>query len=142
MLFSTTKLELTFDAGAFSAGRVFSCQPAIGNLSRPSNVEKMVDGHFGRETMEKRFIQAVLITLAFFAGVLPSWAEFRLEKDLKLAPGGRFVLESDAGSVTVTGSKASDRKSTRLNSSHLVISYAVFCLKKNTNMSSSTVLDS
>src|SRR5256885_7304560 len=26
--------------------------------------------------------------------------------------------------------KAIDRKSTRLNSSHLVISYAVFCLKK------------
>src|SRR2546426_2701517 len=26
-----------------------------------------------------------------------------------------------------------DRKSTRLNSSHLVISYAVFCLKKKTN---------
>src|SRR5256885_7585229 len=27
---------------------------------------------------------------------------------------------------------AKDRKSTRLNSSHLVISYAVFCLKKKT----------
>src|SRR5256885_5357603 len=27
-----------------------------------------------------------------------------------------------------------DRKSTRLNSSHLVISYAVFCLKKKNNM--------
>src|SRR5256885_12092128 len=27
-----------------------------------------------------------------------------------------------------------DRKSTRLNSSHLVISYAVFCLKKKTNV--------
>src|SRR5256885_10487617 len=27
--------------------------------------------------------------------------------------------------------KVQDRKSTRLNSSHLVISYAVFCLKKN-----------
>src|SRR5256885_10450221 len=27
----------------------------------------------------------------------------------------------------------SDRKSTRLNSSHLVISYAVFCLKKKTS---------
>src|SRR5256885_11979185 len=26
-----------------------------------------------------------------------------------------------------------DRKSTRLNSSHLVISYAVFCLKKNSH---------
>src|SRR5256885_5367629 len=35
--------------------------------------------------------------------------------------------------VTVTVQKAGsrrDRKSTRLNSSHLVISYAVFCLKK------------
>src|SRR2546426_3188910 len=29
-----------------------------------------------------------------------------------------------------------DRKSTRLNSSHLVISYAVFCLKKKLNLSS------
>src|SRR5256885_5792663 len=28
---------------------------------------------------------------------------------------------------------AEDRKSTRLNSSHLVISYAVFCLKKKQN---------
>src|SRR5256885_6458634 len=28
------------------------------------------------------------------------------------------------------GSLVQDRKSTRLNSSHLVISYAVFCLKK------------
>src|SRR5256885_12061583 len=27
-----------------------------------------------------------------------------------------------------------DRKSTRLNSSHLVISYAVFCLKKKTHL--------
>src|SRR2546426_6131962 len=30
-----------------------------------------------------------------------------------------------------------DRKSTRLNSSHLVISYAVFCLKKKTPVNSS-----
>src|SRR5256885_4498950 len=29
--------------------------------------------------------------------------------------------------------KFSDRKSTRLNSSHLVISYAVFCLKKKSD---------
>src|SRR5256885_11943680 len=35
----------------------------------------------------------------------------------------------------------SDRKSTRLNSSHLVISYAVFCLKKKkTNKSESLML--
>src|SRR5690606_40215123 len=30
------------------------------------------------------------------------------------------------------GTKALDRKSTRLNSSHVKISYAVFCLKKKT----------
>src|SRR5256885_13227731 len=34
-----------------------------------------------------------------------------------------------------------DRKSTRLNSSHLVISYAVFCLKKkNLNTSTQTII--
>src|SRR2546426_4135102 len=33
--------------------------------------------------------------------------------------------------------RAGDRKSTRLNSSHLVISYAVFCLKKKKNGESS-----
>src|SRR5256885_5875975 len=32
----------------------------------------------------------------------------------------------------ITFSTHGDRKSTRLNSSHLVISYAVFCLKKKT----------
>src|SRR3989454_9266146 len=34
---------------------------------------------------------------------------------------------------------AVDRKSTRLNSSHLVISYAVFCLKKKTTQRTITV---
>src|SRR2546422_2072590 len=34
-----------------------------------------------------------------------------------------------------------DRKSTRLNSSHGYISYAVFCLKKKKNRKTSTVLD-
>src|SRR5207244_9506974 len=34
----------------------------------------------------------------------------------------------DAGSIAVA---TKDRKSTRLNSSHQIISYAVFCLKKN-----------
>src|SRR5256885_10694916 len=34
----------------------------------------------------------------------------------------------------------SDRKSTRLNSSHLVISYAVFCLKKKKHTASDNIL--
>src|SRR5699024_11574539 len=35
--------------------------------------------------------------------------------------------------ATATFYSASDRKSTRLNSSHVSISYAVFCLKKKKN---------
>src|SRR5256885_10264212 len=34
------------------------------------------------------------------------------------------------GPPTAARARMGDRKSTRLNSSHLVISYAVFCLKK------------
>src|SRR5256885_4085938 len=41
---------------------------------------------------------------------------------VRLSDGDELVLE--------TGPYIQDRKSTRLNSSHLVISYAVFCLKK------------
>src|SRR2546426_12323408 len=37
-----------------------------------------------------------------------------------------------ATGFAVAGIMCRDRKSTRLNSSHLVISYAVFCLKKKT----------
>src|SRR5689334_24670494 len=44
---------------------------------------------------------------------------------------------SDGGAMAFTNSDGSyylkDRKSTRLNSSHSSISYAVFCLKKKTN---------
>src|SRR5947207_10932853 len=36
--------------------------------------------------------------------------------------------------MTPEGMKRTDRKSTRLNSSHTVISYAVFCLKKKKNI--------
>src|SRR5256885_2948797 len=49
--------------------------------------------------------------------------------------GKTFVSANLAAALTRHGLKvlvldAEDRKSTRLNSSHLVISYAVFCLKK------------
>src|SRR5256885_13055766 len=39
----------------------------------------------------------------------------------------------DAPDVIDAEGRHADRKSTRLNSSHLVISYAVFCLKKKKN---------
>src|SRR3712207_8283409 len=51
-----------------------------------------------------------------------------------LAPRGRPTLH--AGHVT----QGRDRKSTRLNSSHANISYAVFCLKKKTNHTHESLL--
>src|SRR5947207_11009223 len=44
-------------------------------------------------------------------------------------PGQKDLSEADA-LAKVQEVRAKDRKSTRLNSSHTVISYAVFCLKK------------
>src|SRR5256885_14215061 len=40
------------------------------------------------------------------------------------------IIFTIVGQLTVANWSSIDRKSTRLNSSHLVISYAVFCLKK------------
>src|SRR5436309_9193969 len=55
--------------------------------------------------------------------------------------GNTFLVKSE--STPVEGLeivdepvKVSDRKSTRLNSSHVKISYAVFCLKKKNNVNS------
>src|SRR5205807_8599080 len=43
-----------------------------------------------------------------------------------------FAAAGVGDELLAEGEPLQDRKSTRLNSSHLVISYAVFCLKKKT----------
>src|SRR3712207_7708529 len=50
-----------------------------------------------------------------------------------IAPGYIATEMVKAVPEEVLKSKILDRKSTRLNSSHANISYAVFCLKKNTS---------
>src|SRR5699024_12007410 len=65
---------------------------------------------------------------AFDAFIADSYAVFAGEQREgvpRLADGLR--------AVTVTEAVLRDRKSTRLNSSHVSISYAVFCLKKKIN---------
>src|SRR5689334_24364600 len=54
--------------------------------------------------------------------------------------GDGHVAHADATRRLGEGDLLLDRKSTRLNSSHSSISYAVFCLKKKTNHSSSSIL--
>src|SRR5256885_13173495 len=54
---------------------------------------------------------------------------------LRQDDGPRSLLQragANVGQLQAAAEKA-DRKSTRLNSNHLVISYAVFCLKKKKN---------
>src|SRR5256885_7146531 len=66
-------------------------------------------------------------TTLFRSVLAARWALLcrRAPKLLQLGRGGPIALRGG----TLAGLPL-DRKSTRLNSSHLVISYAVFCLKK------------
>src|SRR5258708_19766831 len=54
--------------------------------------------------------------------------------------GAGEIKQSCFGPLTADGWRQlkKDRKSTRLNSSHQIISYAVFCLKKKKTISSTT----
>jgi DUF4097 and DUF4098 domain-containing protein YvlB len=49
----------------------------------------------------------MVAALSLLAVASPAWAESRIEKDLELQPGGQFVLESDAGSVALSGASRS-----------------------------------
>src|SRR5256885_17033143 len=58
-------------------------------------------------------------------------ATLRLIRELYLMDLVQLTLQPGASSeLKLHAEEQLDRKSTRLNSSHLVISYAVFCLKK------------
>src|SRR5437899_8858055 len=59
---------------------------------------------------------------AILSGGMPEWSADALVDLQRLYREGKASLLTDE-----------DRKSTRLNSSHLGISYAVFCLKKKKN---------
>src|SRR5216684_5496504 len=50
-------------------------------------------------------------------------------------PGSAALTRSTSGDLAISAIGTKDRKSTRLNSSHGYISYAVFCLKKTTHRS-------
>src|SRR5258708_18880266 len=77
--------------------------------------------------------------------LFPYTTLFRSESYLKVVSQARMngrenvsvvILGRGAGEEKVEewialGAGVKDRKSTRLNSSHQIISYAVFCLKKN-----------
>src|SRR5690606_40858955 len=63
----------------------------------------------------------------------------RIKESVKTAMRALTVV-TDVTDIAMVPSIAKDRKSTRLNSSHVKISYAVFCLKKKSTYWSSSTL--
>src|SRR5438874_10315633 len=69
-------------------------------------------------------------TLFPYTTLFRSWAfEAQLRDFLRTEFGDTWFARREAGDLL-----REDRKSTRLNSSHVEISYAVFCLKKKNSL--------
>src|SRR5258708_19144418 len=63
-------------------------------------------------------------------GAYKAGSDADLDRALRARGPLRAFLAQDATECVRFGDAVRDRKSTRLNSSHQIISYAVFCLKK------------
>src|SRR5438132_3457977 len=77
-------------------------------------------------------------------GLLPAFATFEArgkEAGMNLAAHIGFApqIQNGGNAHDQFGAQIEDRKSTRLNSSHTVISYAVFCLKKKKKKQKKTI---
>src|SRR5690625_1047603 len=98
----------------------------------------VVVGVDGSENSERAFDVALTIAkrFAYELKVIAAYTEPGYEY---LPENTQGLAQENAQSVindlvaTAEGSEVGDRKSTRLNSSHVAISYAVFCLKKKKN---------
>src|SRR2546426_7242555 len=90
------------------------------------------EGSKGEENSSTLFFVAALVVAADEAGAGLLGVFFHQERRAALRAGLRHrpVPEGEVALGVVRAGVERDRKSTRLNSSHLVISYAVFCLKK------------
>src|SRR3989454_5358463 len=81
-----------------------------------------------------RIIGIVLGTLALYTLIANKIPQVQSEVPHALTLGANVTPEQLVAAGDQLNHGAGDRKSTRLNSSHLVISYAVFCLKKKTTL--------
>src|SRR2546430_7734150 len=72
--------------------------------------------------------------------LFPYTTLFRSPPVPEFSPDVSVISKNSTPSVRESAELAGDRKSTRLNSSHSQISYAVFCLKKKRQRQHSLVL--
>src|SRR5690625_6309770 len=97
----------------------------------------MTGMHRSPATGRARLLGLTLVTFVFgtddfiIAGILP---EIARDQQVSEAAAGQLVtVFSITYALAAPPLAVADRKSTRLNSSHVAISYAVFCLKKKTH---------
>src|SRR2546430_7773587 len=72
--------------------------------------------------------------------VLPPISRIRASLETPTAPPPKRAEPEPRSTIDEEKAEAADRKSTRLNSSHSQISYAVFCLKKKKEKNSRPTL--
>src|SRR5436309_15716351 len=87
----------------------------------------------GVMTLTRTVTPQILLVFTFLLGVGavmndPAWQS--LTPDLVPPSKLAAAVALNSAASLVGGTRSGDRKSTRLNSSHVKISYAVFCLKK------------
>src|SRR5256885_9687137 len=78
-------------------------------------------------------LNRLLLRIGAYAAITPLFRSASVLKKESLVTndcGSSVKRSRHATTATESDEPNLDRKSTRLNSSHLVISYAVFCLKK------------
>src|SRR5260221_2272312 len=85
---------------------------------------------FPYTTLFRSLAEALLLATDF--GACEQYGFGRAAEALQRQANARRTWGDCYGHILVATGRA-DRKSTRLNSSHTVISYAVFCLKKKKN---------
>src|SRR5437667_872215 len=96
-----------------------SVHPLPGEAERKARLLSLIDGFGGRRVL----VVGDLIADEFIYGEV-----HRVSREAPV-----LILKYDATEIVAGGAgnaASKDRKSTRLNSSHITISYAVFCLKK------------
>src|SRR3989454_10962248 len=118
LLARTTRSVAPTDAGEQLLARL---RPALGDIRGALD---LISGLRDRPAGRLRLVVSPIAATAVLAPKLGQFA--RSHPDVVLD------VTTDESRVDLVAGRfdAGDRKSTRLNSSHLVISYAVFCLKK------------
>src|SRR5690242_18952534 len=121
---------LIADSDAFMASLLARMIRGFG-MGGPEIVDTMAKA---REHLQRKVPDLVIVeaTLSDGAGFeLVSWTRHQAATPLRFVPV--IMMSSSPRAKSVTAARDADRKSTRLNSSHMSISYAVFCLKKKIN---------